>query len=58
MSVLLSNEQIAHDIAVAWAQSAVEKRVAPKTKNLSMVEEYLAAYKEALQKLEQLRTET
>ncbi len=50
----ISNEQIAHDLAVAWAQSAVEKKVAPKTESKSMVEEYLAVYAEALEKLNAL----
>lgn len=51
----LSNEQIAHDLAVVWAQSAIEHQVTPKTQGRSMVEEYLAAYEEALNKLKALR---
>lgn len=48
---MLSKEQIAHDLAVAWAQAAVEGKVPAKTQNKSMVEEYLSAYNEALDKL-------
>lgn len=47
----MSNEQIAHDLAVAWAAAAITKQVTPKTEHKSMVEEYQAAYAEALEKL-------
>lgn len=51
---MLTNEEIAHSLAVAWAQSAIEKKVTPKTQGKSMVEEYLAVYGEALDKLNSL----
>lgn len=52
---MLTNEEIAHALAVTWAQSAIEKKVTPKTQGKSMVEEYMAAYDEALKKLNSLR---
>lgn len=50
----MENEKIAHDLAVAWAKLAIEKRVKPRTPGKSMVEEYLVAYQEALEKLNSL----
>ena len=51
---MISNEKIAHDLALLWVQNALDKKVPPMTKGLLFVEEYLAAYKEAIEKLDRL----
>lgn len=49
---MLCNEQIAHDLALIWVNNSLAGRLPPLTQGKHLVEEYLAAYTEALKKLE------
>ncbi len=49
---MLSNEQIAHDLALIWVHNALNGKLPQLTEGKHIVDEYLAAYKVALEKLE------
>lgn len=51
---MLSNEQIAHDLALIWVHNALNDKLPQLTEGKHIVDEYLAAYKNALERLESL----
>ena len=51
----MTNEQIAHDLALVWVNHALSGDVTPYTEGKQLVPEYLAAYDLALEKLNELK---
>lgn len=47
----LSRERIAHDLALVWTNHVLSGKIKPFTNDKHLVEEYLAAYSHALEKL-------
>lgn len=48
----MSNEQIAHDLALLWVKEAIEGNVARRTKDKSIVDEYLSTFQHYMELLE------
>lgn len=52
---MIEQEKIAHDLAVLWVQNVLNGKLKPMVEATSLVEEYLAAYQSALEKLKTLK---
>ena len=50
-NLALPPKDLAHQLAMLWVEAVLSDKRQPITKNLSVVEEYLAAYNGALEKL-------
>lgn len=50
-NLALPPKDLAHQLAILWVEAVLSGKRQPITKNLSVVEEYLAAYNGALEKL-------
>ncbi len=51
---MLSNERIAHDLALIWVNNTLTGRLPQLTEGKHLVDEYFAAYAKAMKKLETL----
>lgn len=50
-NLALSPKDLAHQLAMLWVEAVLSDKRQPITKSFSVVEEYLAAYNGALEKL-------
>lgn len=51
----MDNDKIAHDLAIVWVESVLNGTVKPYTEGKNLTSEYLAAYNDALEKLNENR---
>lgn len=50
---MIEKEKIAHDLAILWVQNVLTGRLKPLVEAESLIEEYLAAYQSALEKIQE-----